>query len=222
MRNSSGVVLIGRCAFGSSIKFTFVNSWYRQPKFLQAVENHVGAGLEKFSPEVRDQVKIVFSAHSLPARLLEMGDPYDDELKDNARTVAERLGDVDWMFSYQSAAETGEPWLGPQIEDVVVDLAKAGYKHMLAAPIGFVCDHVEILYDIDIEAKQIADEYGLQLERIESMNSDPLFIGAVTDAILVLGILSAESDFAGGSFSLSKDGVEEAFIPLVTHPEGFG
>ena len=98
--------------------------------------------------------------------------------------MAERLGDVDWMFSYQSAAETGEPWLGPQIEDVVVDLAKAGYKHMLAAPIGFVCDHVEILYDIDIEAKQIADEYGLQLERIESMNSDPLFVGAITDAIL--------------------------------------
>ncbi len=171
-------------SLGSNIKFTLVDSWYRQPKFLQAVENHILAGLEKFSPEVRNQVKIVFSAHSLPARLLEMGDPYDDELKDNARTVAERLGNVDWMFCYQSAAETGEPWLGPQIEDVVVDLAKAGYKYMLAAPIGFVCDHVEILYDIDIEAKQIADEYDVQLERIESMNSDPLFIGAVTDAIL--------------------------------------
>jgi ferrochelatase len=133
---------------------------------------------------VRDQVKIVFSAHSLPARLLEMGDPYDTELKDNARLVAERLGDVDWMFSYQSAAETGEPWLGPQIEDVVVDLANAGYKYMLAAPLGFVCDHVEILYDIDIEAKQIAGEHGLQLERIESMNTDPLFVEAITDAIL--------------------------------------
>jgi ferrochelatase len=168
----------------SNIKFTFVDSWYRQPKFLQAVENHVRAGLEKFSPEVRDKVKLVFSAHSLPARLLEMGDPYDDELKDNARRVVERLGDVDWMFSYQSAAETGEPWLGPQIEDVVVDLAQAGYKHMLVAPIGFVCDHVEILYDIDIEAKQIADEYDLQLERIESMNTTPLFIEAVVDAIL--------------------------------------
>jgi ferrochelatase len=173
-----------QAAIGSNIKFSLVDSWYRQPKFLDAVEQHVRAGLEKFSAEVRDQVKIVFSAHSLPARLLQMGDPYDTELKDNARLVAERLGDVDWMFSYQSAAETGEPWLGPQIEDVVVDLAKAGYKYMLAAPIGFVCDHVEILYDIDIESKQIADELGLQLERIESMNTNPHFIEAITDAIL--------------------------------------
>jgi ferrochelatase len=147
------------------------------------VEQHVRAGLEKFAPEARRRAKLVFSAHSLPTRLLKMGDPYDDELKDNARIVAERLGEVDWMFSYQSAAHTGEPWLGPQLEDVVVGLAKEGYKHALVAPIGFVCDHVEILYDIDIEARQIAEEHGLHLERIESMNSDPLFIQAVVDAV---------------------------------------
>ncbi|GAB4432440.1 MAG: ferrochelatase [Anaerolineae bacterium] len=169
---------------GTGINFSFVNSWYRQPKFLQAVENHVRAGLEKFPEEVRGEVKVVFSAHSLPERLKKMGDPYDDELQDNARIVAERLGDVDWMFSYQSAAHTGEPWLGPQIEDVVVDLAQQGYKHMLVAPIGFVCDHVEILFDIDIEAKQIAEENGINLQRIDSMNSAPLFIEAVADAIL--------------------------------------
>ncbi len=88
------------------------------------------------------------------------------------------------MFSYQSAAHTGEPWLGPQIEDVVADLAGEGYKHVLVAPIGFVCDHVEILYDIDIEARQIAQKHGMQLERIESMNSDPLFIEAIADAVV--------------------------------------
>lgn len=169
---------------GSNIKFNFVDSWYQQPKFLQALENNVRAGLEKFPAEVRDQVKVVFTAHSLPERLKKMGDPYDDQLQDNARIVAERLGDIDWMFSYQSAAETGEPWLGPQIEDVIVDLANQGYKHVLAAPIGFVCDHVEILYDIDVEATQIATEHGLNLQRIESMNSTPLFIEAVADAIL--------------------------------------
>jgi len=168
----------------TNINFQFVDSWYRQPNFLQAVEDHVRAGLEKFPENVRNQVKVVFTAHSLPARLVDMGDPYDDELKDNARQVAKRLGNIDWMFSYQSAAETGEPWLGPQIEDVVVDLANQGYKHMLVAPIGFVCDHVEILYDIDIEAKQIANENNIQLERIESMNSEPLFIEAVADAIM--------------------------------------
>lgn len=173
--------------YGTAIKFSFVNSWYRQPEFLQAVENHVRAGFEKFAPEVRDKVKLVFSAHSLPARLLKMGDPYDDELKTNAKIIAERLGNVDWMFSYQSAAHTGEPWLGPQIEDVVVDLAKEGYKHVLVAPIGFVCDHVEILYDLDIEAKQVAQERGMQLERIESMNSDPLFIEAIANAVIAAG-----------------------------------
>jgi ferrochelatase len=169
---------------GTDIGFSYVNSWYQQPKFLQAVENHVRAGLEKFSPQARDRVKVVFTAHSLPERLIKMGDPYDEQLKDNAKIVAGRLGNIDWMFSYQSAAETGEPWLGPQIEEVVVDLAKQGYKHMLVAPIGFVCDHVEILFDIDIEARQIAVEHGIQLERIESMNSTPLFIEAVADAIV--------------------------------------
>ena len=169
---------------GTHIKFSYVNSWYEQPNFLQAVEHHVQAGFEKFAPEARDQVKLVFSAHSLPARLIKMGDPYDDQLKSNAKIVAERLGKVDWMFSYQSAAHTGEPWLGPQIEEVIPELAKEGYKHVLVAPIGFVCDHVEVLYDIDIEAKQIAQEHGIQLERIEMMNSDPMFIEAVADAVL--------------------------------------
>jgi ferrochelatase len=169
---------------GSHIQFTFIDSWYQQPQFLAALEANVRAGLEKFAPADRDKVKVVFSAHSLPERLKKMGDPYDDQLQDNARMVAERLGDIDWMFSYQSAAHTGEPWLGPQIEDVVVDLAQAGYKKELVAPIGFVCDHVEILYDLDIEAKQVAAEHGLRLERIESMNSNPLFIAAVADAIM--------------------------------------
>jgi ferrochelatase len=170
--------------YGTSIKFSYVNSWYEQPNFLQAVENHIRAGYEKFAPEVRDKVKLVFSAHSLPARLIKMGDPYDDELKTNARIVAERLGNVDWMFSYQSAAHTGEPWLGPQLEEVIPALAKEGYKYVLVAPIGFVCDHVEVLYDIDIEAKQVAQEHGMQLERIEMMNSDPMFIEAVADAVV--------------------------------------
>lgn len=169
--------------YGAAINFSFVDSWYQQPKFLQALENHIRVGLEKFPPEVRQQVKIIFSAHSLPARLIKMGDPYDDQLKDNAKIMAERLGNVDWMFSYQSAAETGEPWLGPQIEDVVVDLAQQGYKYVLVVPIGFVCDHVEILYDIDLEAKHLAEKNGLQLERIESMNSTPLFIEAIADAL---------------------------------------
>jgi len=171
---------------GSNINFTFVDAWYNQPKFEQVVENHIRTTLEtKFSVDVRDKVKLVFTAHSLPARLLKMGDPYDEQLKTNAEAIAKRLGDVDWMFSYQSAAETGEPWLGPQIEDAVSDLADEGYQHILIVPIGFVCDHVEILFDIDIEVQEIAKERNIQVERIESMNSDPIFIEAIADALTV-------------------------------------
>lgn len=168
---------------GSRIRFTFVDSWWRQPALLNAQVAHVRAGLASFPEAHPDAVKIVFTAHSLPARLLNMGDPYDDELKGNANTVAERLGDVDWMFSYQSAAHTGEPWLGPQIEDVIPDLADQGYRRVLVAPIGFVCDHVEILYDIDIGLQEIARPLGVDLRRIASMNSDPMFIESVADAV---------------------------------------
>jgi ferrochelatase len=167
---------------GSDIQFEFVDSWSRQEKLLDAQMAKTKAGLEKF--DASDKVKLVFSAHSLPARLKQMGDPYDDELQANAQTLVERLGDVDWMFSYQSAANTGEPWLGPQIEEVIPDLANEGYVNMLSVPIGFVCDHVEVLYDIDIGCQKIARKQGMRLERIEMMNSDPMFISAVADAVV--------------------------------------
>jgi len=170
---------------GSQIKFKLIESWYDQPKFEQAAENHIRHALAtKFAPEAQGKIKLVFSAHSLPARLIKMGDPYDQQLKNNADAIAKRLGYEDWMFSYQSAAETGEPWLGPAIEDTVTQLAKDGYKHILIAPIGFVCDHVEILFDIDIEVQQLATELGVQVERIESMNTDPVFIEAIVDALV--------------------------------------
>ena len=168
---------------GGRIRFSFVDSWWRQPALLKAQEAHVRAGLASFSGDDRKAVKIVFTAHSLPERLLKMGDPYDDELKGNASAIAKRLGTVDWMFSYQSAAHTGEPWLGPQIEDVIPDLADKGYRHVLVAPIGFVCDHVEILYDIDIGLQEIARSRGVDVRRIASMNCDATFIEAVVDAV---------------------------------------
>ena len=170
-------------AAGSRIQFSFVDSWWRQPALLDAQEAHVRAGLASFSGDDRNRVKIVFTAHSLPERLLKMGDPYDDELKGNANAIVERLGDLDWMFSYQSAAHTGEPWLGPQIEDVIPDLADRGYRHVLVAPIGFVCDHIEILYDIDIGVQEIARSRGVNVRRIASMNNDAAFIRAVVDAV---------------------------------------
>ena len=168
---------------GSAIDFVYVNSWCDQPRLIDAQTAKVRAGLEKFPEDARKKAKVVFSAHSLPARLLKMGDPYDDELKCNAQAIVDQLGPVDWMFSYQSAANTGEPWLGPQIEDVIPALASGNYRDVLVAPIGFVCDHVEVLYDIDIGCQEIAQQHGIRLERTEMMNSDPVFIEAIADAV---------------------------------------
>ena len=169
---------------GSRIRFSPVDSWCRQPRLLDAQEAAIRAAMLKFDANTHGKVKLVFSAHSLPARLLDMGDPYDDELKGNARALAERLDHSDWMFSYQSAAQTGEPWLGPQIEQVVADLSEEGYENVLIAPIGFVCDHVEVLYDIDIGVQAIARKHGIRVERTESMNSSPVFVEAVADGLL--------------------------------------
>jgi ferrochelatase len=170
-------------AVGSAIDFAFVNSWCDQPQLIDAQVAVVQEGLTKFSPEARQKAKVIFSAHSLPARLLQMGDPYDEELKRNAQAIVDRLGPVDWMFSYQSAAKTGEPWLGPQIEDVIPALADGNYRDVFVAPIGFVCDHVEVLYDLDIECQKIAGEHDIRLERAEMMNSNSMFIEAIADAV---------------------------------------
>lgn len=135
----------------------YIESWHDHPLFVQTIAKNVKDALGKFSAGAED-VKVIFTAHSLPAAIpstgsgqrMEEGDPYDAQLKETAHLVAAQLNDVDWMFSYQSAGASGAEWLGPQIEDVVVELAEAGKKNLLVVPIGFVADHVEILYDIDI------------------------------------------------------------------------
>ncbi|MBU0677641.1 MAG: ferrochelatase [Verrucomicrobia bacterium] len=172
-------------ALGSPITFGFVTSWWKQARFFDALEMKIRKGLALFRADGSGRrLKVIFTAHSLPARILKGGDPYDADLKDNAHQIAERVGHIDWMFAYQSAGASREQWLGPAIEDVIPELAEQGCTDILVAPIGFVCDHIEILYDLDIEAKQIAEEHGIRLERTESMNTTPLFIEAVADALI--------------------------------------
>jgi protoporphyrin/coproporphyrin ferrochelatase len=119
---------------------------------------------------------VVFTAHSLPERILADGDPYREQLLETSRLVAERAGLEDWSFAFQSASSTGEPWLGPDILDELDRLHDAGARKVLVAPVGFVSDHLEILWDLDIEARERAGELGLELDRIESLNDDPAFI----------------------------------------------
>ncbi len=157
----------------------FVDSWHAEPRFIEALAQTTGEALAGF--EHPDRVRVMFTAHSLPARVVAEGDPYPDELAATARLVAERLGLERYAFSYQSAGRTGEPWLGPDILDEIRRLAAEGVTSLVIRPVGFVADHLEVLYDIDIEAQAVAAEAGIHLVRARSMNTDPTFIAGLAD-----------------------------------------
>jgi ferrochelatase len=154
-------------------ELVFVESWHDHEPFLDVLASRVRG----FNGHV------VFTAHSLPERILRAGDPYRDQLLETSRLVAERAGLTDWSFAFQSASATGEPWLGPDILEELQTLAANGERRVLVCPVGFVSDHLEILWDLDIEAREKAAEVGLELERIESLNDDPEFVRALAGIV---------------------------------------
>ncbi len=156
-------------ALGGRAKLRFVERWGDEPGFVALLAER-GLVFQKH------KLHVVFTAHSLPARILEEGDPYRDELLETARLVAEAAGVEDWSFSFQSESPTGEPWLGPDILDHLDELAASGVTDVLVCPVGFVADHLEIRWDLDVEAAEKAQQLGLRLERIELPNADPAFI----------------------------------------------
>ena len=166
------------------IEFVRVESWHKHKGLLDAISEKMHVALEQFEDSIP---YIIFTAHSLPTKILESGDPYDQQLRETAGLLAERfaLPRNGWQFCYQSAGANAIPWLGPQIEEVVEDLAQRGHLNQLVVPIGFVCDHVEVLYDIDIEARRIAESFGARLERTNSLNASPTFINALADLVEV-------------------------------------
>lgn len=171
---------------GADIAITRIESWHDHPGLIDSLTEKGADALRRFARDgSRSLPKVIFTAHSLPARILDSGDPYDTQLRETASLLAERLGlPFDrWLFCYQSAGRSSEPWLGPPIEDVIVELTRAGEKRLLVVPIGFVCDHVEVLYDIDIESRQLAEAHGARLERSESLNTSPAFIAALADLV---------------------------------------
>jgi ferrochelatase len=139
--------------------------------------------LDRFGePSASDgRAKVIFTAHSLPRFILERGDPYEHQLHETAQLLASELGlpGDRWQFCYQSAAQTGVPWLGPQIEDLVAQLAQAGERNILVAPIGFIADHVEVLYDIDIGVQAVARSHGVRVERTPMLNDSPALVAAL-------------------------------------------
>ena len=144
----------------------FVDSWHLEPGFIDLLADRVRG----------TDAHVVFTAHSLPARILDEGDPYKDQLLETAESIAASAQLAAWSFSFQSESPTGEPWLGPDILDHLEDLHAQGVDHVLVCPVGFVSDHLEIRWDIDVEAQQKAAELGMRLERIDMPNADPAFV----------------------------------------------
>ena len=155
----------------SPLSLDFVESWHELDGYLQAVADNVRLVRAEFLNP--DEVVAVFTAHSLPARILNEGDPYQEQLLRTSELVAQRAGIEQWRFSYQSQSQTGEPWLGPDLVDTVEELAAQGHRAILVASVGFIADHLEIFYDIDIEAKEKANSLGIELRRTPMLNADP-------------------------------------------------
>jgi len=171
-------------AAGSSLEIAPVERWHLLPGYLDALAGRVQSALQRFPADVRDKVPVIFTAHSLPERILEWNDPYADELNATVVELAKRLGANPYEFAFQSAAISNDPWLGPDAGEVIQRLASEGRKHVLIAPIGFVCEHVEVLFDVDIVYKGQAESLGMQLERIEMLNTAPQMINGLADLVL--------------------------------------
>ncbi len=156
-------------ALAGRAELRFIESWHDFEPFVDVLAARVRGTTGH----------VVFTAHSLPARILEEGDPYEEQLHETCRLIADRAALADWSFSYQSESPTGEPWLGPDILDHLADLHANGIREVLVCPVGFVSDHLEIRWDIDVEAQERARELGMSLRRIEMANADPEFVHAL-------------------------------------------
>jgi protoporphyrin/coproporphyrin ferrochelatase len=158
---------------GGRAELIFIESWHDEPGFIDLLAERVRG----------TAAHVVFTAHSLPARILESGDPYKDQLLETSRLVAERAALEQWSFSFQSESQTGEPWLGPDILDHLRELHANGVRDVLVCPVGFVADHLEIRWDLDHEAAELADELGLGFRRIEMPNAEPAFVAVLAGLV---------------------------------------
>ena len=180
---------------GSGPSFTFVRSYHDHPAFIAFLTERVREGLQELPDDVRDRAAVIFSAHSLPVRTLDDGSQrckhcdcddscrYRDGLQETADLVADRLGLTDYRIGWQSAGRTADPWWGPPIEDVIPAIAAEGAPAVLVCSAGFVADHLEVLYDLDIEAKQIASDAGIAFARTRMPNADPDYLDVLADVL---------------------------------------
>lgn len=168
---------------GRPLDVAYVESWNTEPALVQMFVAKIRVSLERFARKGFHDPVVVFTAHSLPKKLMDEGDPYERELSETMVLILDRLPPLRARMAWQSAGRTEEAWLGPPLEEVLEEIGDAGEKAVLVVPFGFVSDHLEILYDVDIEARAFAAERGVHLERTDSPNTDPGFIEAMAAAV---------------------------------------
>jgi len=167
------------------LSLRMAEDWHLQPYFLEALAQRVSEALDRLPPKVRAEVPVLLTAHSMPRRVVEGEPGYIKQLEETAAAVAELAGlqEGRWMFCYQSAGHTPEEWLKPDFSDMMPSLREGGYSHVLIAPVQFLADHLEVLYDIDVGAREQAEKAGIEFARIESLNTMPLFIKALAAVV---------------------------------------
>jgi ferrochelatase len=166
------------------VQMNFVDAWHDHPQLIQGFAEKLEPVWGRAGEELGTPAPVIFTAHSVPTRTIQLGDPYEEQAKETARLVAARISGLSpelWRFAFQSQGMSGGPWLGPTVESAMLEFKKQGHKGVVIAPVGFVCDHVEVLYDVDIAFRQFATSHGLKLWRPESLNASPALIAALAN-----------------------------------------
>ncbi|MEG0381010.1 MAG: ferrochelatase, partial [Kurthia sp.] len=169
----------------SNLTIHTIDSWYKQEKFLQYWTEKIDDAFNSMTAEEKETACLIVCAHSLPEKIIAMGDPYRDQLFETKELLQQRTGVKNVEFGWQSAGQTNDPWLGPDVQDLTRDLFnEKGYRSFVYTPVGFVAEHLEVLYDNDYECKVVCDEIGANYRRPKMPNADSLFIGALVDAVM--------------------------------------
>jgi ferrochelatase len=166
-----------------NVQVDFIENWHNHPGLVEAFRERVATALARVQAEAGEPVPVIFTAHSVPQKTIEDGDPYEQQVKETAALVAKALGVGEYDVAFQSQGMTSEPWIGPTVESLIERNAAQGRRHILLAPVGFVCDHVEILYDIDVLFRDYGKSRGVIVHRSESLNDSPLFIEALAAVV---------------------------------------
>lgn len=170
-------------ALGAEVAFRAIGAWWEAPGFLELIAGRVREALDRIPGELHATTEVIFSAHSLPEKIIASGDTYPEQLHESAKRAARLAGVTRWDIAWQSAGRTADPWIGPDILTVLREKKDEGVNDVVSCPIGFVSDHLEVLFDIDVEAQGVAKEIGLNLVRTRSLNDDPSFMAVLANVI---------------------------------------